>query len=192
MFLLICGILITNMRVRTLQAAEKSKKQITTIIDTEGKIYKAKDLSAKYTAGGMWIGSRPETRLEDLNIVLYIVDERVTTEERMMVPFSSMRFLVFRGASVPEKLKEAFKEQEPILIERRDGSVIVLSDTLLIEMDSKGNEKKRLKIDRYSFNAGEHSGQSITLDGFIGRAKTKAGKEGDFYIYYSDTKSIEF
>jgi hypothetical protein len=96
-----------------------------------------------------------------------------------------MRRLVFEGGSVPEELNEVFEGQKPIRIEMRDGSVILLSSTLLVEMDAEGNQTKAVEMDRFRFEAGETQGQKITLDGFSGRAKTESGKEGDFWISQS-------
>jgi hypothetical protein len=151
------------------------------IIDTDGNAYNVGDLEAKYTAGGMWLGSRPTRIKKSLSIVLYTTKDRITTTEDLKVPFASMRRLVFEGGSVPEELNEVFEGQKPIRIEMRDGSVILLSSTLLVEM-----------VDRFRFEAGETQGQKITLDGFSGRAKTESGKEGDFWISLSETRSIKF
>jgi hypothetical protein len=164
-----------------------------TIIDTDGNAYKVWDLEAKYTAGGLWIGSRPTRIKKSLFIVLYTTKDRITTTEDLEVPFASMRRLVFEGGSVPEELNEVFEGQEPIRIEMRDGYVILLSDTFLVEMDAEGNQTKAVELDRFSFEAGETQGGSkITLSGFCGRGKTESGKEGDFWITHSETRSIKF
>ena len=163
------------------------------VVDTSGKAYTVTNLIAKYTAGGMWIGffSRPTAFMTGLNIRLYFTKDRVTTTEMLMVPFDSMRRLVFEGASVPGELEEVFEGQEPIRIEMRDGSIILLFKTLLIEMDAEGNQTKVVEMDRYLFWAGKDE-KDITLDGFSGRAKTESGEEGDFWIYRYKTQSIEF
>lgn len=162
------------------------------VVDTNGKTYEVTDLSAKYTAGGMWIGSRPERIRESLFIVLYFVKDRITTTEELEIPFASMRRLVFSGAPLPEEFKEIFEGQAPIRIDMWDGTVILLSGNLLVEIDAQGNQTKAVEFDSYSFKAGETQGQDITLDGFSGRAKTENGKEGDFWISDYETQSIEF
>jgi hypothetical protein len=162
------------------------------IIDTDGNAYKVWDLEAKYTAGGLWIGSRPTRIKKSLFIVLYTTKDRITTTEDLKVPFASMRRLVFEGGSVPEELNEVFEGHKPIRIEMLDGSVILLSDTLLVEMDAEGNQTKAVEMKRFLFEVGEIQGKKITLDGFSSRAKTESGKEGDFWISLSETRSIKF
>ena len=93
---------------------------------------------------------------------------------------------------MPENLKAIFGEQEPIGIEMRDGSFMLLSTTLLVEIGAGGTETKKVTMTSYSFMAGEIQGQAITLLGFRGRVKTEDGKEGDFFISIEDTERIEF
>ncbi|MBA7686587.1 hypothetical protein ES703_95037 [subsurface metagenome] len=162
------------------------------VVDTDGKTYKVEGLKAKYTAGGTWIGGRPTTIKESLFIVFEITENRVTFEEKLEIPFASVRRFVFKGASVPGDLKDIFRTTEPIRIEKLDGSIILLSQVLLIERDAEGNQVKKLELHKYSFRAGKTQGQSIILNGFSGRSKTESGKKGDFWIPLGETCSIEF
>jgi len=103
-----------------------------------------------------------------------------------------MRRLVFWETSLPEEFEEIFEGQAPHRIDMQDGTVILLSDNLLVEIDAQGNQTKAVEIDRYSFKADETQGEDIRLRAFTGRAKTESGEEGDFWIFYVDTESIEF
>jgi hypothetical protein len=134
---------------------------IATVVATDGKTYKVTNLTAKYTAGGMWIGSTPTSYIESLLIVLTFVNDRVTATEEINIPFASMRRLMFKGASVPENLKAVFGKEEPIRIEMRDGSFKLLSTSLLVEISAEGTETKRITITSYDFKAGEAQGQAI-------------------------------
>jgi len=176
--------------VAPIAISQSSSKAI--VVDTDGKTYKVEGLKAKYTAGGVWIGVRPTTIKESLFIVFEITENRVTFEEELEIPFASVRRFVFKGASVPDDLKDIFKRTEPIRIEKLDGSIILLSKVLLIERDAEGNQVKKLELHKYSFRAGKTQGQSIILDGFSGRSKTESGKKGDFWILLGETCSIEF
>jgi len=170
-----------------------SKNLTAIVIDDKGETYKVSDLYAKYTPGGTWIGSRPERVKKSLVIVLNVVEDRVTFTKYFDITFASMKLVIFQDAKVPDNLQVFFKDKDkPICIEMRDDSSIFLSNTLFIEIDTQGTQRQNIKIDRYSFKAGETQGTNITLDGFGGRAKSASGMEGDFWISLSETKSIEF
>ena len=175
--------------VAPIAISQSSSKAI--VVDTDGKTYKVEGLKAKYTAGGTWIGEIPTVIRESLFIVFEITENRVTFEEKLEIPFASVRRFVFKGASVPDDLKDIFK-RKPIRIEKLDGSIILLSKVLLIERDAEGNQVKKLELHKYSFRVAKTQGQSITLDGFSGRSKTESGKKGDFWILLGETCSIEF
>ena len=165
-----------------------------TVVDTKGKSYNVADLKAKYTVqGGNWFPGPPKRITESLDIVLELEEDRVAITEELKIPFASMRRVVFKEASVPEKFKEVFNKKKPIRIEMRDDSVVLLSDDLLVKIDAKGNQTRAVNIRKYLFVADPTSGGAeILLNGFSGRAKTASGKEGDFWVPLSETQSIEF
>ena len=178
----------------TPETAPLAKPPTATVVDIKGKSYNVANLIAKYVHPGIWlVGTTPKRIIESLDIVLELEEDRVATTEELKIPFASMRSVVFREASVPDKFKEMFSKKKPIRIEMQDDSVVLLSDDLLVEIDAKGNQARTVNIRKYRFVADPISGGGmILLDGFIGRAKTASGKEGDFWIPLSETRSIEF
>lgn len=177
----------------TPEVAPQATPPMATVVDTNGRSYNVTDLKAKYTYSGPlpFIGGPPTRITGSLIIVLDSVEDRVTTTEELEVPFATMRGVVFKEASVPEKFKEMFNKKKPIRIEMQDDSVVLLSDDLLVKIDAKGNQTRAVKIIKYRF-ATASRGQKILLDGFSGRAKTASGNEGDFWVPLSETRSIEF
>ena len=175
------------------EVAPQATPPTATVVDTKGKSYNVADLKAKYTYFGTFFftAGQPKRITESLIIVFVFVEDRVSITEELDVPFASMRSVVFKEASVPEKFKEMFNKKKPIRIEMRDDSVVLLSDDLLVKIDAKGNQTRTVNIREYRFVTAS-GGQEIFLDGFSGRAKTASGKEGDFWVPLSETRSIEF
>jgi hypothetical protein len=165
-----------------------------TVKDTKGKAYKVVSLYARYTAEGGWIGSRPKHTEASLLISLYTTKDRVTTEEKIEFDFKKVRRFIFKNADVPNELQRAFAADagEPMRIELRDGTVILLGRKVLIEIGAGGKQTKRIDFDNRIFKAGETQDNSITFDSFQGRARTEDGKEGDFHIGLDETASIDF
>ena len=192
----VVGVTATPRRTYTLNPVIVSTLKRTpltaTVLATDGKMYEVATLAAEYRAEGMWIGSTPTRIRKSLSVVLYITRDRISTTDHLEYPFASMRRIVFREASIPEDLKAVFGEEKPILIEMRDGSVILLSQTLLIEMNADGQQTRRVDMEYYVFEAGETQGMKITLREFTGRAKTESGQEGDFQISRIEVESIEW
>ena len=166
------GVLV--IAVWTGQTAEKAI--VATLVDTEGKSYSVTALQAKYTPGGQWIGGRPTTLAASLHLKLYMVEGRVTTTEQQEFPFSSIRRLVF----------DRPKSGEVVRIELVNGAQIVLTDHAFEKIEVDGR-KRTVQVDSWSFNTGDRG-----IDGFRGRSKTQSGKEGEFWIDYQETRSIEF
>ena len=161
------------------------------VVNTSGEAYKVTDLYARYRATGTWIPRAPQVETDDL--YFYLEQDPDTTIERFSFPFASLQRVVFKGAFVPEELKGVFEGQEPIRIELRDGTLILLSNTLLVEMDAEGTQTEILEMDRYSFRSGQKSnGQKHLLRGFGGLTITESGEESDFWISLYHTRSIEF
>ena len=192
----VVGVTATPRRTYTLNPVIVSTLKRTpltaTVLATDGKMYEVATLAAEYRAGGVWIGGAPTRIRTSLSVVLYIIKDRITTTDHLEYYFASMRRIVFREASIPEDLKAVFGEEKPILIEMRDGSVILLSQTLLIEMNADGQQTRRVDMEYYVFEAGETQGMKITLREFTGRAKTESGQEGDFQISRIEVESIEW
>jgi len=170
------------------------QKSVANVKDTEGKTYKVQSLHAKYRAGGSWLGRRPEETSSSLKIVFSMTKDRVETTEEVEFEFAKLRRIVLKNADIPAEIKPTLNNsgRENIRIERRDGTVILLGNLAMIEVDANGKQIKRTDFNSYSFKAGEIQGQYITLDGFGGHSRTSDGKEGDFWITEWETASIEF
>ncbi|MBU0495862.1 MAG: hypothetical protein KKB13_28760 [Chloroflexi bacterium] len=125
------------------------------------------------------------------SLYIYFEKDGVTLTEHLVVPFSAMRRVVFKGANVPERLQDAFKGQEPLRIEREDGYLIILADALWVEIDPAGNVTKQVRVDGLFFRTGgQIEGKPLRLVGFGGTATS--GGPGDFFVALDETHSIEF
>jgi len=173
------------------QAGEPALKAI--VKDSKGISYNVSGLYAKYTAGGTWLGSRPERTRSSLFISLSMTKNRVTTEEKIELPFSKVRRIIYKDFEVPKDMQSSLGGAGSVhlQIEMRDGKMMYFGKNLIIESATDGKQKEAAYTS-LSFKNGESQGQSITLDGFGGRSKSETGTEGDFWIPTGETASIQF
>lgn len=163
-----------------------------TVVDNNGEATGVTALEAVYQAGGNWLGRIPTTRQAKFSLVLELKEERITTKEKIEVPFSAVRRLAFEWVShrsVPVRTE----------IQRRDGtrSVISYSDKTsswtLEEYDSEGRLTRQVKANACVFSTGEDvRGIYLDLQGFRGQGKTRTGKQGEYFINFEETRSITF
>ena len=81
---------------------------------------------------------------------------------------------------------------EPWWIEKRDGSVLLLAYRHLFEFDPHGTVARQFENGIFQFQAGEVQNRRITLDGFAGKDMTLIEKRNQFWIWFSQVRSIEF
>ena len=165
-----------------------------TVTDSNGKAYRIVNLSAKYVPGGTWLGTRPDRIESSLLLSLFATRDRVTTEEKIELVFEKIRRIVLKNAERAVERQPAPKgvAAKPIRVELRDGSVKLLGQKALTTLGADGKQASNTEFDSYSLKAGEAQGQSVMLSGFVGRARTSDGKEGDFWIPLAETATIEF
>jgi hypothetical protein len=178
------------------QQAEPTKKTLKSVVtDTKGSKYNVSPLYAKYSAGGMWLGTRPTDVVDKISIILEtsVTEDRVTTTstETIELNFITIKRIVFQGASIPQEYKPIFLDRIVLYAEMRDGSIVILGNGNYLRKNI--NEKQVLqKYTHYIFCTGKTQGVNITLDGFSGSAKNRSGVEGDFWISLTETKEITF
>lgn len=162
----------------------KSKDNIVKIKDVKGVIDTVRNLKAQYTAGGNWLGSRPERLLEAMIFLLFENEGRTTFENKIEINFSQMRSLKF----IP---RENGIYVNKCIIEKNDGSILIISNQSFIEKDNNGKTIKENKLSYYTQKVGSVQGEDITFDGFRGIVE-KNGRKGEYFIPGNDVSEIIF
>ena len=162
----------------------KSKVIIAKIKDNKGVIDTVKNLKANYTAGGMWMGNRPERTTGSMVFVYFEKDGRTTYENKIEISFSKMTSLKY----IP---KEKKKYLQKYIIKKKDGLTIIIDNKSYVEKDKTGKLIKSITINGYSQKTGESQGQSITLNGLKGTVE-KDGRKGKYFIPISEVREIIF
>jgi hypothetical protein len=149
------------------------------------------DLRAEYKASGNYFPSAPVWRLDALDIVVATEEGRATMSEKIEVLFTDARRLVFHGALVPDDLEPLFKGSDPTRIEKRDGSLLLLSNKYLVEVDPRGTVTRKVHTAGYSFSI-NGTMNSWFLFMFSGGTRTSSGGRAQFEIGFHYVRSIEF
>ena len=162
----------------------KSKVIIAKIKDNKGVIDTVKNLKANYTAGGMWMGNRPERTTGSMVFVYFEKDGRTTYENKIEISFSKMTSLKY----IPKEKKKYLKKY---IIKKKNGLTIIIDKKSYVEKDKTGKLIKSITINGYSQKTGESQGQSITLNGLKG-AVEKNGRKGKYFIPIREVSEIIF
>lgn len=176
------------------QVGKGNKNLEATVIDTVGKSTTVTDLKARYSAS---YTIPPLERIEpNLFLVLRLKEGHTTYDEKVDIPFSAIKVLTFMERQ--DRVTGHAYYPKRIRIEKRNGSISLLtysnSKFVYEELNAQGERTKTFEeIDGYFFSAGTSPfGNEIFFRGFQGRAKTKSGKEGEFFIEFDHVQSIIF
>jgi hypothetical protein len=158
------------------------------IVDMDGVEHQVTNLNAEYSGPRTFPLTSSGGVYQVLMIHLSAKEGRATVSQDLTIDFYKTRRVVFHGALVPGDLETVFKGTEPIRVENSDGSVLLLSQQYLAEIDPKGKVIRKVQTLGYQFGMGD----GFRLDEFIGGTKSSFGKDVHFSIRVEDVRSIEF
>jgi hypothetical protein len=148
------------------------------ILDKNGQENIVSDLKVYYQAEGGWFGDKPSMRKDILIITVVQKEGRVAVEENLEIPLKSI------------KVVEFVRERDGgIIIKKRDGTTLLLGKLTGRESHSQ----KAVSFDTYILHTSPPytvQNQRYYLDGFEGKAKTKSGKEGRYFINQMEVSMI--
>jgi hypothetical protein len=140
------------------------------------------DLTASYSAGGVWVGGAPTSKQPNLRFLLKWKEGRVEHEEPFTIPITRVQRLVPNGTYEGEKLWS-------ILL--HDGTDIkVYNDRL--ELTKRGTLTPSVrKYEWYSLEAYRYEGHPVELWGFQGKARSASGRMGSYSIPINEIVLIQ-
>jgi hypothetical protein len=159
-------------------AIAEEKAAMYKIIDKIGQEDIVSDLKVYYQAEGMWISDKPSMRKDILILTVVQKDGRVTLEENLEIPIKSIKTVEF------------VRERDGgIIIKKRDGTTLLLGKL----SSRQQQDQKATSFDTYIPHTSPPytvQNQRYYLDGFEGKAKTKTGKVGKYFINLMDVRMI--
>lgn len=158
------------------------------IIDTNGKGDIVYNLLAHYTAGGQWIGGRPEEHKTSFRFEYYFVKKegRATFKKThdFEIPFNEIDSVRYQ-----EKVNKVFTFQ--YTINKLDGSSIIISSTKYEKKNKNGDVVSSETIDGKRCVIGYHNEYPISLEGFSAKVESN-GEIGEYYIRLNEVSEIFF
>ncbi len=195
---------LTYTPVQTLPVLTRTPIPGIKIFDRKNNQYDVRNVKAKYVGEGSWIGKAPTKETRGFYIVFSVLEDRITTEEELIIPFDKLRSFTYTDSPLPTglediKLPSRYKADKniynigsPVRFDFSDDSIILLWKSFFIQLDGRGNITDQKEFIDYCFMIGEYQNARIRLVGFSGLSETKEGKTGEFNISISDTHKIDF
>lgn len=184
------------------EAPPTTKENPSSIVtDKKGRSTLVENLEANYTAGGLWMGKRPQKIVPSFNVILKVKEsDYITRMEYMEIPFSSMKKISFVWKEIEPEYLPTRKGDDYLaghLVEMSDGSVIKLS-RIYPSTGQKFELFSQTKEALKSYNLEDYwlemklDDMGLSLQSFKGQAKADSRKMGDFEIPEILVSTIEF
>ena len=152
----------------------------------DGNTIRLSDLHAQYENRDLLFpGLHP--RIEDLLSIL-ITEEKtqgVEISRFITVPLASVRRIINQDMSSARCLSKSMR------VEKRDGSVILISSSVLEEKDALGAQTRMFK-GNIRLASGETPGYAFTFMGFSGWTKWESGSRSTRLVQDCETRIVEF
>ena len=165
--------------------AKAEKERVATIVETNGESTEVYDLKIRYEAHGLWSGPTPSDTRDAVVFRKTCREGRILTDP------------IYKSIELAEIRKIA--KLAPVVIELQDGSIIRKSEKnrwVVIKRNNAISTELEPDNCQTEINAGYVGGStkdgSSYLEGFTGRAKTRGGDWGTYYIKLQDVKEIIF
>ncbi|NIM15172.1 MAG: hypothetical protein GTO45_24675 [Candidatus Aminicenantes bacterium] len=193
-FLIVCGVILF---IFAGVLFSQKYKSVAVITDTLGESTTVTEVKARYKWEANLIDpNRRDAFRESICVLLNFQEGRIKTTEKIEIFFHQVKRI---DMEYQLKNKRFPGWLEKLQITKRDGSMVILKtkyppgykgnpSSYFEERSSKGEQTKAFGVKYFTFSFEKYH----SLKSFEGKAKTRSGKVGDYYIPFKEIKSIVF
>ncbi len=165
-----------------------------TIVDGTGTSIHVSDLKARYLMEERVIGGtrefpkHPEWLLTTLHLTVWGRQGAASWSEPLAFQFADLKRISHTTLTNVSQERDLPRLE----IERRNGSLVIITPTSYEERDASGHAVKQAILTGWQFESDNVSGEKASLAEFVGRATSPLGSEVDFSLNPLGVRSIVF